>query len=165
MNDSDEKPSEKVVYRGDLRCCQWIVLYGLLVVMLFMLVHERTRPGINHNRAKGTLRSTGMAQQAYMENSGNKVYGSFEALLDGQYIAEGYTLGNMIQHYSLTWEVYNLSTVAGEPGINRFTVIAYPRDTRLEFLNTFCVTDDQVVREYNPRNNEFEAIYHWDPIL
>ena len=122
------------------------------------------------SRAKGTLRSIGSTQLAYQSTNDQKVYGSFQAMKDSQYIAEGYTLGDMIENYSMTWCVGTALTVVSEefPNgmISTFTVIAYPRDTRPGFLNTFCITDDQVVRVYNPQNgNEFSSARSWDPIL
>jgi prepilin-type N-terminal cleavage/methylation domain-containing protein len=125
------------------------------------------------SRAKGTLRSIGSSQLAYQGTNNNKYYGSFEALQADLYIADGYTLGNMIENYSMTWSAtnpYKGTGGSGPTGIgnNSFTIIAYPRDTRPGFLNTFLVTDDQVVRIFNPPpggNNVFEAVYHWDPIL
>jgi type IV pilus assembly protein PilA len=123
------------------------------------------------SRAKGTLRSIGSSQLAYQSTNNNKAYGTFTALQEDLYIATGYTMGNMIENYSMTWSATNPylgtgnSTVRGI-GNNTFTVIAFPRDTRAGFLNTFSVTDDQVVRVFNPESgNIFDAVYHWDPIL
>jgi hypothetical protein len=123
------------------------------------------------SRAKGTLRSIGSSQLAYKDINVEHRYGSFDVLQEHGYIAEGYTPESMVENYLLTWEVNNLSTVSPEGIIelvSTFTVIAYPRDTRQGFLNTFCVTEDQVVRVFVPPpdgDNIFEAIYHWDPIL
>jgi len=125
------------------------------------------------SRAKGTLRSIGSSQLAYQGTNNNKHYGTFDALKKDLYIAEGYTLGNMIENYSMSWEASNpyqgTSGGVGGGGIanNKFTVIAYPRDTRPNFLNTFAVTDDQVVRVFNPGNtsNHWDAVTSWDPIL
>jgi hypothetical protein len=43
------------------------------------------------------------------------------------YIAEGCTLGNMIENYSMTWKVYNMSVVEEDIQIHNFTIIAYPQ--------------------------------------
>src|SRR3972149_8848758 len=107
------------------------------------------------SRAKGTLRSIGSSQLAYQGTNNQKFYGSFKALKDDLYIATGYSLGNMIENYSMSWEVENPYGGTGGPigpgiGQNTFTVIAYPRDTRPGFLNTFAVTEDQAVRVFNP---------------
>ncbi len=121
-------------------------------------------------RAKGTLRSIGSCQLAYQKTNNGKLYGSFEALKRDQYINEGCTLGNMIDNYTMTWEVSNVSTVTTEEMAggtsSAFTIIAWPRDTRPGFLNTFGVTDDQIVRVYNPTNeNDLSKVKTWDPIL
>ncbi len=125
------------------------------------------------SRAKGTLRSIGSSQLAYQGTNNNKKYGTFDALKKDLYIAEGYTLANMIENYSMSWEVSNPyqgtsgGVDQGGIGSNKFTVIAYPRDTRPGFLNTFAVADDQVVRVFNPGNtsNRWESVTTWDPIL
>jgi prepilin-type N-terminal cleavage/methylation domain-containing protein len=124
------------------------------------------------SRAKSTLRSCGSSQLAYANTNNDKLYGSFQALKDDLYIAEGYHLGNMIENYSLSWTVTQIMDVYGSPlgqggiGNNKFTIIAYPRDTRPGFLNTFAVTEDQTVRVFRPgEGNVFDSITSWDPIL
>jgi type IV pilus assembly protein PilA len=130
------------------------------------------------SRAKGTLRSTGSTQLAYQGTNNNKYYGSFRALKDTLYIAEGYNLGNMIENYSMAWTASNPSTgtsaLGSGSGIgnNNFTIVAYPRDSRPGYLLTFGITEDQVVRVYNPDNpsNTFASmedphVMTWDPIL
>lgn len=124
------------------------------------------------SRAKSTLRSIGSSQLAYQNTNNQKFYGTFKALKDDMYIAEGYNLGNMIENYSMSWEISNPSTGTGSLGAgignNKFTIVAYPRDTRPGFLNTFAVTEDQTVRVYNPDSptgNVFDSVTSWDPIL
>jgi prepilin-type N-terminal cleavage/methylation domain-containing protein len=126
------------------------------------------------SRAKGTLRSIGSAQLAYQGSNNDKFYGSFGALKDVGDIAEGYSLANMIENYSMTWEItrpyghLNEGTIGPGGGIaaNAFTIIAFPRDLRKGFLQTFAITEDQVVRVFNEDNgNTFGSIHTWDPIL
>jgi prepilin-type N-terminal cleavage/methylation domain-containing protein len=130
------------------------------------------------SRAKGTLRSTGSSQLAYQGTNNQKFYGTFQALKDTLYIAEGYNLGNMIENYSMAWTASNPSTgtsILGDGGgiaNNQFTIVAYPRDSRPGYLLTFGVSEDQVVRVYNPDNtsNTFgdmtdPHVQTWDPIL
>ena len=124
------------------------------------------------SRAKGTLRSIGSSQLAYQGTNNKKFYGTFGALKDDLYIADGYSLGNMIENYSMSWEATNPSGGTGQLGAgagignNKFTVIAYPRDTRPGYLPTFCVMEDQVVRVYLPEEGDvFESKSTWDPIL
>ena len=131
------------------------------------------------SRAKGTLRSVGSSQLAYQGTNNDKFYGSFKAMVDDLYIATGYSLGNMIENYSMTWTITNPATGTGTLGAgignNTFTVVAYPRDTRQGYLSTFGVTEDQVVRVYNPDSlsgapNQLNGfadpmVSTWDPIL
>jgi prepilin-type N-terminal cleavage/methylation domain-containing protein len=120
------------------------------------------------SRAKSTLRAIGSSQLAYQGTNNDKLYGSFDALKDDRYISEGYTLGNMIENYSMSWAASNPSVEMKEAGIgnNKFTVVAYPRDTRPGFLNTFAVSEDQTVRVFRPdHGNKFESVTSWDPIL
>ncbi len=166
--DTDEsKQSQETYWKRHGRGIGCLVLYiiGLLIFsMVFIPSLLCMRRPAWQSRAKGTLRSIGSSQLAYQGANSDRNYGTFEELKRDMYIAEGYTLGNMIENYSMTWEAYNLSTSPVEPAIHRFTVIAYPSDPRR--LPTFCVTEDQVVREYVPETgNEFEDVYNWDPIL
>lgn len=133
------------------------------------------------SRAKGTLRSTGSSQLAYQGTNNEKYYGTFSALKKTLYIAEGYELGNMIENYSMWWDITEPSGSIytgklGDSGIgmNQFTIVCYPRDTRPGYLMTFGITEDQVVRVYNPeslhRSNTWNGfddpnVKSWDPIL
>lgn len=125
------------------------------------------------SRAKGTLRSIGSAQLAYQSSNNNKVYGSFYALQDVGDIADGYSLANMIENYSMSWDVrvpygdLREGTIAGGISDNAFTVIAFPRDLREGFLMTFAITEDQVVRVFNEDepDNVWGSVHTWDPIL
>ncbi|MCK4719514.1 prepilin-type N-terminal cleavage/methylation domain-containing protein [bacterium] len=132
------------------------------------------------SRAKGTLRSTGSSQLAYQGTNNEKWYGSFSALKKTLYIADGYELGNMIENYSMWWSIsmpeesiYG-GRLGGGIGQNQFTIVAYPRDTRPGYLMTFGITEDQVVRVFNPESvqrtntwNGFDDpnVNSWDPIL
>ena len=82
----------------------------------------------------------------------------------------GYTPGTMIENYSMTWEVINISTAQPEnfpAGIeSSFVVIAYPRDVHPGFLSTFAVTEDQIVRVFDrDYGKNFDDVKTWDPIL
>ena len=126
------------------------------------------------SRAKSTLRSTGSSQLAYQGTNNDKLYGTFGALVTSLYIAEGYSLGNMIENYSMSWEVTTVddprSAGLGQGvgiGSNKFTIIAFPRDTREGYLNTFGITEDQVVRVFDPTKPgaSLDSLTTWDPIL
>ncbi len=161
-------------------CFGWVVLGTILIIFLFLVIltHPRFHPAYQ-SRAKGTLRSISSAQIAYRSTNEENEFGSFDALHDDFYIADGYNLENMIEGYTMTWNISNISTVSGEvipAGVmNSFTIVAYPLDTRPGYLNTFGVTEDRVVRVYNPeesidnRNQYYgpnnPMVKTWDPIL
>jgi hypothetical protein len=139
-------------------------------IFLFAASGGGSRRAAWSSRAKGTLRSIGSSQLAYQGANTEKLYGTFDALKKDLYIAEGYTLSNMIGNYSMTWQVNNISIAPSEEiptGVmSSFTVIAWPRDRRKGYLHTFAVMDDQVVRVYNPKNkNRLSNVATWDPIL
>jgi hypothetical protein len=145
-----------------------ILSYLLLIALAVVYFPPSTFSGLGaswQSRAKGTLRSLGSSQLAYQNTNDAKVYGSFEALKDEMYIAEGYTQSNMIENYSLLWRVDSRFDEPSETTVSTFTIIALPWDTHPGFLSTFCVTEDQVVRVYNPPGNRFDAYRSWDPIL
>jgi hypothetical protein len=144
-----------------------ILSYLLLITLTAVFVPPSTFSGLGaswQSRAKGTLRSLGSSQLAYQNTNDAKVYGSFEALKDEMYIAEGYTQSNMIENYSLLWRISDFDERT-EKTVPTFTIIAFPNDTRPGFLSTFCITEDQVVRVYYPQGNKFDAYRSWDPIL
>ena len=127
------------------------------------------------SRAKGTLRSLGSSELAYQSTNNQKQWGSYEALVDTMYIQDGYSLGNMIENYSISWEISEQADLTGSLGAgvgvanNAFTIIAYPRDSRANFLNTFAVTQDMTVRVFVPDSaiapNNWDSVTSWDPIL
>ena len=119
------------------------------------------------SRAKSTLRSTVSSQLAYQRTNDLKSYGSFQALQGNLYIAEGYTLGNMIENYSMSWEISSsVVQTEGPVKIDSFTIIAFPLDTAPRHLHTFAITEDQIVRVYEPGpEHDFNSVNTWDPIL
>jgi hypothetical protein len=144
-----------------------ITVLVILMVLFLIPMPMSSRRAAWMSRAKGTLRSTGSSQLAYQGTNNAKDFGSFQAMKDTLYIAEGYNLGNMIENYSMTWAVHNspgnLDMDSGYYGISGFTIVAYPRDSYPGYLLTFGVTEDQIVREYNPENtaeglNEFNGL-------
>jgi hypothetical protein len=172
-----KKPSEAGIK-------SWIIIIGspisiliLLILIIFSSGLMEVRRAALMSRAKGTLRSVGSTQLAYQGSNNYKDFGSFQALKNTGYIPEGYTLGNMIENYSMTWAVCNIysNCLGHEDGFHAFTVVAYPRDSRPGYLMTFGVTEAQVVRMYNPDNlgeglNEFNSMWDprvptWDPVL
>ena len=148
-----------------------VVILGWVLASFFIPTDYGSRRVAWQSRAKGTLRSIGSSQLAYQGTNYAKNYGSFEAMKDELYVAEGYSLGNMIENYSLTWEVDNgpkelLEEDSLPNVVHTFTIVAFPRDTRPGYLSTFAITEDQVVRVYNPdEGNDPGNVKTWDPIL
>jgi len=168
---SDQQSEQDNDKRGIFRCCFWIAAYMLLVLLMAFVAVECSihRDGWR-SRAKGTLRSIGSAQLAYQAGTTNKVYGSFQQLQDVGDIASGYRLGSMIEAYSMSWEVNNISTASTEElptgVLSTFTIIAYPVDRGRSGLATFAITEDQVVRAYRRnRNIDWYNVHTWDPVL
>jgi hypothetical protein len=166
MNKTETPPTKN---KKDIsrECCWWIAVPVMLVLLFMVSVPQLlcSRRAAWASRAKGTLRSIGSSELAYKSGNRAKRYGSFQALQKSDDIAEGYTLGNMIENYSMTWEAETVSTVEGEK--STFTVIAWPEERRNRTLLTFAVTEDTLVRVYNPKNpdNHPGEVKSWDPIL
>jgi len=170
QNESVEiKPAD--ISKRKRNCCCWSI-FVVVALVLFIYIGITSLLGPRRaawmSRAKRTLRSMSCAQLNYQETNENGKYGSFQDLVRAGEIREGYTLGNMIENYSMTWEV-NFSTAASEEfptsTVSTFQIIAYPRDTRPGYLFTFAITEDQIVRVYSPDDKDFSDIRTWDPIL
>jgi hypothetical protein len=122
------------------------------------------------SRAKGTLRSIGSAELSYAAENTRHFYGSFKALQDTGDIAKGYRCSNMIENYSIEWRVSPTSVALTETIFevnyhSAFTIVAWP-DRGGKGLHTLAITEDQVVRIYNPKSkNDLHQIKTWDPIL
>lgn len=142
--------------------CIVVLLVGFLMICIpNVILINRARWD---TRARFSLKEIGRSQEAFFNESERGVYGDFEAVRNAGYIREGLSLDSMVENYTLTWDVANLSTVTED--IHTFTIIAYPRDTRPGFLSTFVITEDQKVRIYDPDDgNDFTSIHTWDPIL
>jgi hypothetical protein len=85
----------------------WVILAAIFLVVAYILVPSQSGklPYAWASRAKGTLRSLGSSQLAYQGTNLFKNYGSYEALKNDYYIAEGYDLDNMVEKYYLVWFV------------------------------------------------------------
>jgi hypothetical protein len=164
--------TQEVPVKNKSSCLKWFLTIALILIAIIITVIPASmtwpRPAYEQ-RCKGTLRSIGSSEQAFSGNEGEGMYGSFEELKESQYIAESYTRDNMIDRYSLSWSVHNevIAPGYGYPGIiNTFTIIAYPDTGSPKYLHTFAVTEDQIVRQYTPENdNEIGSVKTWDPIL
>jgi len=166
-----ELPKEK---KGRMRSC---LISCIIFVLIFFVLAYISLPSILgvrraqwQVRTKGTLRSIGSSQAAFFDQFGT--YGSFEELVNASYIPDDITLDNWVGNYRLV-----LENNAPQPGFEHgtFTVVAYPRDMRPGYLLTFGVSDDQIVRVYNPDDktggcNQYNGptdpmVQTWDPIL
>lgn len=139
-----------------------IVLWVILLAAIFLLAiylyaaysSHLTMVNKSHraeHRARSMLRSIGSGELAYNNRYG--IYGSFQALKDELFIAEQYTPGNMIELYTLTWEVTSLSTVSVENafgGSTPFTIALPPPDIRKRMIVShsikWALTGEQVHR-------------------
>ena len=106
------------------------------------------------SRAKSTLRAYGETELAYQNTNNDKHWGSWDALVETAYLADGYTKGNIIENYSLWESVTNPdagSTDLGIGGIgdSTFTIVAFPyKTTPPGFLATFVIREDETLRVY-----------------
>ena len=132
------------------------------------------RMGGWEDQAKSTLRAFGETEMAYQYTSGEDKFGTFEDLIQTDYLASGYSRGDIIENYSVWIGVYN-QTFSATPWVygNTFTIVAFPRITRPPgYLHTFAIREDQVLRMYNPehpginawgQNDDF-GTRTWEPI-
>lgn len=94
------------------------------------------------NRAKLTLRALGSSQLAYQDSNLEKNYGSYQDMLDTEYIQQGYTRENLIDEYTI---VVFYSGASGTTRGEGFQLIAAPKDPNSN-LRTFGICDDQTIR-------------------
>ena len=115
------------------------------------------------------------SQFEFKDSVGAGHFGDFDDLKNSGHIAAGYSVEKIVENYTLTWNVsstgqHDLGVGLGY-AVDSFTIVAFPRDRRPGYLNTFGVTEDQVVRVFNPDNgNKYNdpddpMVSTWDPIL
>jgi len=157
----------------------YTIIAILVVVVIMTLISAITVPKILNARREireketiSQLKSIGSSQMAYQSTNNNKIYATFTTLKKQGYVPGEASLGDMIEQYSLSWFVSDIpvttgSTVAvGRSYPGRFTVIAFPRSGGFANLSTFGISEDLVVRVYNPdNNNDVDDVRTWDPIL
>lgn len=126
------------------------------------------------SRAKATLRSYGETELAYQNTNNARHWGTWDALIETDYLAQGYSKGNIIENYSL-WTSVDNSSSYHDSGYNwnTFTVVAFPRKTSPPgYLSTFAIREDQTLRVYRPdipfinawgENGDF-GTRTWEPI-
>jgi prepilin-type N-terminal cleavage/methylation domain-containing protein len=127
------------------------------------------------SRAKATLRSYGETELAYQNTNNDRQWGSWDALVKTEYIAGGYTMGKLIENYSVYTVASNPVKQEGGIGLgeNTFTVVAFPRVTRpAGYLSTFAIREDETLRVYRPNTPGVKAwgvdddygTKSWEPI-
>jgi prepilin-type N-terminal cleavage/methylation domain-containing protein len=129
------------------------------------------------SRAKATLRSYGETELAYQNTNNDRHWGTWVALVDTEYLAEGYSRGNIMENYSLWESVVNQTDTSGGMGggigDSTFTIVAFPRKTTPPgYLSTFLIREDQTLRVYRPETpgvnawgeNGDEGGLTWEPI-
>jgi len=125
------------------------------------------------SRAKATLRAYGETELAYQYSNNIGHWGTWDDLIQTDYIAQGYSKGNIIENYSLWTSVDNYTYWANGHGYCTFTLVAFPRRTSPPgYLATFAIREDQTLRVYrdttygaNPwgMNGDF-GVRTWEPI-
>jgi hypothetical protein len=153
-----------------------IIVFIILVSVIFGFIYtpasDKRRLEIN---VRNKLRELGSSQLAYQGTNNMKYYGSFQALQDTGYIESGFGLDNYVESYELTWHMTKCMPPFGSMGMGlcdgTFTIVAYPSITPPPALRTFGISEDQVLRVFNPDNgNPFISrddphVQSWDPIL
>lgn len=109
------------------------------------------------NRCKLTLRSVGTAQISYYNTTQEHTYGTFDTLLNSDYLQSGYTRSSIIDNYSII--VFDVDpptmTFGGLPAYDStFTVIAIPKSQKNR-LRTFGMNTDQTLRIYAGKDSDF----------
>ena len=126
------------------------------------------------SRAKSTLRAYGETELAYQNCNNDRHWGTWDALIETDYLARGYTKGNIIENYSLWTSVDNSGSYYDRGYYwNTFTLVAFPRKTSPPgYLATFAIREDQTLRVYRDttygvkawgENGDFGAMT-WEPI-
>jgi hypothetical protein len=123
------------------------------------------------NRSKLMLRALGAAQTTFAEsNIGN--YGTWQELIDQDFIEDGYTRDNIIEEYIITtFMVDNPSESERALGeSSSFTITAKPKRTRNK-LRTFGFGDDQIpylfvgsAEDWSTENVSLHNIELWEPL-
>jgi hypothetical protein len=128
-----------------------IVLAAILACSAFYYVYTETRSRTLMDGAIYGLRGIGTAELVYQSGNNQKNFGSFRSLEETGMISPGETMENVIPGYYLTWD---------SPGNHFFTIVAYPYHP--QNLKTFAMTEDMVIRVFNPRkNNDPHAPASW----
>jgi hypothetical protein len=115
---------------------------------------------LSESLAKFTLRAYGETEMAYASHNYKGHYGTWDDLINDNFISEGLKPGNVIEDYKL-WTNVNNQTYIHAYSIspkNTFTAVAFPRITQpLGYLATFSIREDLILRIYMPVTEEVNA--------
>lgn len=130
---------------------------GALIVIP-QLVGGRNRCGWE-NRAKLTLRALGSSQLAFQDQNIHHRYGTWNEMIQADFVQRGYTRDNMIDSYSIS--VWNV----GYGPTSSFTIVVVPDTPRDKSRREFSITDDQIVRArtFDQRDNGVPP-WRWEPL-
>jgi prepilin-type N-terminal cleavage/methylation domain-containing protein len=138
------------------------IICVLLAILVPQLLVQKSR--IVEIQAQRRLRNIGsvMADYTLSHHDGN--YADFQELQDANLISKDCSLSSIIVDYSLAF--INSEPVASESS-GGYTIIAYPIPDRSRGrLSTFAITEDNVIRVYNPGPGISPNDPHtWDPVL
>lgn len=148
----------------------WLLI-GILVCILALPSFMNARRSAFENRGKLILRALRAAQTTFAErNNGN--YGTWQEMVDQDYIEGSYTRENIIDEYVITtFMVDNPSESERVSGkTSSFTITAIPKTTKNK-LRTFAIGVDQTPRVYvgdadawSTVNVSLNNIELWEPL-
>ena len=177
--DKEEKASAERSEGRKIRFApEYFVLLFWVVLLLFVAYFYGLLPRLPSihlpmspmNQAKHTLKEIGEAQLAYESRNNAKMPGSLKALQEQGLWAQEDSLQTAVPNYWLYWNVpyYTSAQQRQHAEVDFFfppyTIIAFPNNPQK--LHTFAITNDNIVREYNPSHgNQPDSISTWDPVL
>jgi len=140
-----------------------VSIISLLIALLVpQLLAQRSR--IIEIQAQKKLRTIGSVMAAYALSQEEGNYADFQDLKDARFITRDVTLSSIIVDYSL---VFQTTDSGDSESSGLYTIIAYPRPERSQDrLSTFAITEDNVVRVYEPGPGVSPTNPHtWPPVL
>ncbi|MCX6646124.1 MAG: hypothetical protein NTY09_07195, partial [bacterium] len=126
----------------------------ILVISGYIIFPMSYKERVETN-TRNQLREIGASQYAYQGTNNKKFYGSFNALQNMRFIDSVSNPETYIDGYDLNWHLGNISLPEDVPlarveYFDSFTIVAYPRIIKPPELRTFGISEDQILRVYNP---------------
>ena len=164
-------------FQDEIRYWIWAILACLLLSLISYLIKAPTiihvRNASHENVCKLTLKALGCSLKAFRDDQVDKNFGTWEELVEEEYIIEGYTTENIIDKYTIVVFDVKKSTLDEEGNsINdsTFTMVAVPRNQKNR-LRTFALSDDQTPRvwvgnadEWSTEDVQLHNIDMWEPL-